>query len=128
MLKKVAIIIIILVYGLSSTGAILHLDYCCGKLLSISLSPAVSKKGHCNQDRIKAKSCCDSKQVHLSVKGEQEPLQKAANFASISILFQPINQFDLYTQPSARLDASDAGPPLFYSSTPLFIHHRVIRV
>ena len=128
MLKKVAIIIIILVYGLSSTGAIVHLDYCCGKLSNISLAASEKEKKECKQIEFKGKSCCDSKQVHLSVKGEQEAIQKANNIVSPSILFHSI--FDTAnTQHSVRNSLPlSTGPPLLFNSPPLFIEHCVFLI
>ena len=126
-MKKIIVVLIILVYGLSSTGAIVHLDYCCGKLSNISLSS--SPMEDCKDVGIKAKSCCDSKQVHLKVKGEQEVAVKwisSQNQSSastqviddvheITIGYKPVNEFA-------------TGPPLIYSPVPLFIQHCLYRI
>ena len=128
MFKKVAIIIIVLVYGLSSTGAIVHLDYCCGKLSNITLAPVEKKKDDCHKNQIKGKSCCDSKELHLSVKGEQEPLQKVVNAVSISFAFYPLHQVDFTIQGFHTIHSYSTGPPPLLLNTPLFIQHCAFRI
>jgi hypothetical protein len=128
MFKKVAIIIIVLVYGLSSTGAIVHLDYCCGKLSNISLAPVEKKKADCHQDQIKGKSCCDSKQVRLSVQGEQETLQKVASAVSLSFASYPLNQVEFAPQGFHRIYSYSTGPPPLLLTAPLFIQHCTFRI
>lgn len=69
-MKKLFAFILIMAYGLSSSGMTVHFHYCCGKLDKISLEPV---KGKCEGARsMKSKSCCDSKQVKLQLKGEQQ--------------------------------------------------------
>ncbi|HWJ29342.1 MAG TPA: hypothetical protein VNS32_22570 [Flavisolibacter sp.] len=69
-MKKLLAFILIMVYGLSSTGMTVHFHYCCGKLDKVSLEPV---KGKCEGAAgMKNKSCCDSKQVTLKLKREQQ--------------------------------------------------------
>ncbi|WP_148661191.1 hypothetical protein [Flavisolibacter tropicus] len=42
-MKKLLTLFVILVYGVASAGATLHLHYCCGKLDKISFSAAHNK-------------------------------------------------------------------------------------
>jgi hypothetical protein len=71
-MKKLLVIMLMLMYGFSSTGMTLHLHYCCGKLDAIDLSPA--KENHCGAGhKMSKKSCCDDKQVSLKLKSEQSP-------------------------------------------------------
>ena len=127
MLKKLAIVIIMMVYGLSSTGAIVHLDYCCGKLSNISLSP-VEKKDGCHKDKMEGKSCCDSKQLQLSVKGEQEILQKAGHVTIASLPPYFLNEVNLFFNGAKAVNTSSNGPPLYFSSPPLFVQHCIFRI
>jgi len=126
-MKKLIVLSMILVYGLTSTGAIVHLDYCCGKLANISLSPF--QEDECNQKAVKAKGCCDSKQVHLKVKGEQEaafkwvneqkqsasPVALASDVYELVSVYRPVNEFS-------------TGPPILTSPLPLFIQHSHFRI
>jgi hypothetical protein len=121
-MKKLIVAIVLLVYGLTSTGAIVHLDYCCGKISKVSLSH--SQKEACKEKTISGKSCCDSKDVQIKVKGDQMTTVKWVNmhkqFSSTSpglatsftqiILYTPVNEFS-------------TGPPLIASTVPLFIQH-----
>lgn len=69
-MKKLFAIMLLLMYGFSSTGMTLHLHYCCGKLDAIDLSPV--EDGHCGGDhKVVKKTCCDEKQVSLKIKSEQ---------------------------------------------------------
>lgn len=71
-MKKLLVIALMLVYGLSATGMTLHLHYCCGRLDGISLSPAPPKK--CPGYRyMSQKSCCDHQQVQFRISAEQHP-------------------------------------------------------
>ncbi|RYY44270.1 MAG: hypothetical protein EOO06_18410 [Chitinophagaceae bacterium] len=71
-MKKLLAIMILLVYGLSSTGMTVHFQYCCGKLEKINLVPPAIK--HCAGDKgskIENKRCCDDKEVSLKISSEQ---------------------------------------------------------
>ena len=69
-MKKLFAIVLLLMYGFSSTGMTLHLHYCCGKLDGIDLSPV--KDDHCSgSHKLIKKTCCDEKQVSLKLKSEQ---------------------------------------------------------
>ena len=126
-MKKIIVVLIILVYGLSSTGAIVHLDYCCGRLENISLSS--SQMEDCKDVAIKAKGCCDSKQVHLKVKGEQEVSVKWASDQKLSIssinIVQGQHEIAIAYKPISEFSN---GPPLPHSSVPLFIQHCLFRI
>lgn len=126
-MKKLIVLLVIMVYGLTSTGAIVHLDYCCGKLANISLS--TSPMEDCKDDGMKANSCCDSKHVILKVKGEQEVAVKWMNTQKqsafpiafvhdqheVTTSFKPSNEFS-------------TGPPAPDSQVPLFIQHCLFRI
>ena len=129
MLKKLAIVIIMMVYGLSSTGAIVHLDYCCGKLSDISLSlPHEKKKDDSHKDKMEGKGCCDSKQLQLSVKGEQEIVQKAADVTTVSLPPYSLNEVYFFFNGLKEVKTFSNGPPLYFSSPPLFLQHCLFRI
>jgi hypothetical protein len=126
-MKKLIVILISLVYGFSSTGAIVTLDYCCGKLANITLLPV--EKRDCQDDCLKAKSCCDSKQVYLKVTGEQEVAAKwlSTQKQSISPVALISVPFDLADKFKATNKFS-TGPPVGPSPIPLFIQHCLFRI
>src|SRR4051812_18637739 len=123
-MKKFAIVLIILVYALSSTGAVVHLEYCCGKLSNISLLPAQEDKKHCGGKTINSKSCCDSKQVLLKVKGEQLSIVKWVNVQKqlvVSIRSTPESyEVNAGYKP---INEHSTGPPIYFSTVSLFLQH-----
>ena len=126
-MKKLVVILIALVYGLSSTGAIVNLDYCCGKLANISLLPV--EKKDCKDDCLKPKSCCDSKQIFLKVKGEQEVAAKWVSSQKQSttsiIIITGTSELVTTFKPISRFST---GPPVYNSSVPLFIQNSFFRI
>ena|SRR5215216_1732323 len=68
-MKKVFVILLMLVYAVSSSGATLHIHYCCGKIDKIDFK--ARKKDHCPSDnKISQKNCCDNKEVELKIKSD----------------------------------------------------------
>ena len=126
-MKKLVVILVTLIYGLSSTGAIVNLDYCCGKLANISLLPV--EKDDCQDGCMKANNCCDSKQILLKVNGEQEIAAKwviAQKQSPTAIAIAPGSidgAFILRT--TERFSAS---PPARALQIPLFIQQCVFKV
>lgn len=97
-MKKVFVILLLMVYGVTSSGMTLHFHYCCGKLDRIDLSP-VKHKG-CGMDhKLGKKSCCDNKAVTLDIKSEQSAAK--------------------HINPSFQLFAVKPAQPEFLISSPL---------
>jgi hypothetical protein len=128
-MKKITIILLMLVYGLSSTGATVHLHYCCGKLDDISFSQKTKKGCTTSKTAVCKKNCCDNRHIELKLKADQEPaakwvqsfklLQAPAILAVSDVTFinrqQPVNEYP-------------TGPPLLSPSVPIFIKHCVFRI
>ena len=109
-MKKLLAFILIMVYGLSSTGMTVHFHYCCGKLDKVSLEPV---KGKCElSTNHKSKPCCDSKQVTLKLKGEQQGA-KWVQHALHSIALPPLawEEFTPNTLQAKRLIPEIFAPP-----------------
>jgi hypothetical protein len=70
-LKKLSVILILLIYGLSSTGMTVNFHYCCGKLKKVEFSSAQVECGM-KMKHSSSKKCCDSKQLELKVKADQK--------------------------------------------------------
>jgi hypothetical protein len=126
-MKKAIVIILMLVYGLSSTGATVHFHYCCGKLDNISLSSSAKKS--CPAKGISSKECCDSKHIELKVKGDQEA---GAKWISTRKDFAvPLIKASLYLMVRAQeipVSVYATGPPEKVSSLPLYIKNCVYRI
>lgn len=117
-----------LVYGLSSTGATVHLHYCCGKLDDVSFSHN-AKKGCAADKAVSKKSCCDNKHIELKLKADQEP---AAKWLQHHKVFDaPAVQATTYVflvHQNKPVNEYATGPPLVAPSLPLFIKNRVFRI
>jgi hypothetical protein len=126
LMKKLLVIFLMLVYGLSSTGATLYLHYCCGKLDNISFSSTGKK--NCPANAVTAKGCCDSKHVELKVKGDQEPAAKwILTQTELSILVGTVSYL-LVPSLKVPVHAYATGPPVVNASVPLFISNCVFRI
>lgn len=72
-MKKLLVILLLLLYSVSSLGVVIHLQYCCGKLESFGLSS--EKKMNCTGHKTHelTNPCCDEKQAVLKLSNDQEP-------------------------------------------------------
>lgn len=76
-MKKIAAILLILLYSAASSGATVHFHYCMGKLQGAGLlTPTKDRCGNCGMSKVK-NACC--KDVHKTIKA-----QKNYQHASIS--------------------------------------------
>lgn len=127
LLKKLLVILLLMVYGLSSSGMTIQFHYCCGKLKSIQLSPVSEKKcGMKHSMKMLNKPCCNDKQVELKLKGEQRTEQ--AKFVFFTPDLPKKNEFILTTEPVVAKNIVPeifAPPPL---ADPLYIFHCVYRI
>jgi len=124
-LKKIVIIFLLMVYGLSSSGMTLQFHYCCGKLKSIQLS-AVTEKQCGMKHSMFNKPCCNDKQVEFKLKGDQKSEQAKFVFfvppcpekPEVFLIFQPVSSASLIPE-------IFTPPPL---TNPLYILHCVYRI
>jgi hypothetical protein len=125
-MKKLFVIVLLLVYGVASTGATLHFHYCCGKLDKIDLSP-VKHKGCGTDHEFGKKSCCDNKEVTLNI-GSDQSLIKYTN-PSFSHLAVKAAQPEFFILGLIELKKSGsrlfAPPPLQKDLNTLFCTYRV---
>ncbi|MFL5773205.1 MAG: HYC_CC_PP family protein [Flavisolibacter sp.] len=128
MLKKLFSILLLLVYGLSSMGMTIHAHYCCGELEKIGLQATVCKMDCPASTEINGKSCCDEKQVQLSLKSEysnakfiQPPL--ASGDAIKPVVAEKI--FSIHGTELKILPEIFAPPPLQKDFTILFSVYRI---
>jgi hypothetical protein len=113
---------LMLVYGLSSTGATINLHYCCGKLHDVSFSSTQAKA--CPAKTVSSKGCCDTKHVQLNVKGDQEPAAKWISGSKdlTSHVCTPVHDVVVHAH-DTPVNEYATGPPLIRSSVPLFVQH-----
>lgn len=126
-MKRVVVIVLMLVYGLSSTGATVHLHFCCGKLDNISFNS--THQISCSKKFVADKRCCDTKHVELKVKADQEPGLKWVSLHKDFIKLPFISSYYEFTSTrETPVNEYPTGPPLNASAIPLFIQHCVYRI
>jgi len=121
-MKKAALIFLIFIYALSSTGVALTADYCCNKLqsLKLTLSDYSKDKG----------VCCKEKSQSFKVKDTHAAadilIAPAINFTFIHMLnysFQAINLAYERSNHFANIHAPPLSP-----ATPDYISNCVFRI
>ncbi len=128
-MKKYIIILLMLVYGLPSTGASLHLHFCCGKLDDVSFS--ITHKSGCTEEETDNKVCCNNVALDLKIDADQEPLAKLMPLPNLV----PAITSHFYTWQNAILPAAAMytanpvhGPPLAGGMLPVYIRNCVFRI
>lgn len=125
-MKKLASLILLLVYGLSSTGMTIQFHYCCGKLKDISFSPVAVKQ--CGMKHMSVgKPCCNDKRVELKLKADQKTEQVAKFMFSVPVPEKPESgDFVLTPFVSSTVVPEIFAPPPLTNS--LYILHCVYRI
>ena len=125
-MKKLVAIVLLLVYGLSSSGMTLQFNYCCGKLKSIKLTPV--KESQCGMSHFMgSKKCCDSKQLELKIKADQK-LEQSGKFSFSLPPLEKQEHLISFTHPvvsNTLVPEVFAPPPLQNSLFVLFCVYRI---
>jgi|SRR6476661_4071211 len=127
-MNKLLIIMLMLVYGFSSTGMTLQLHYCCGKLKSIELAP-VKDPGCGNQHKMGSRPCCETKNIHSKTNSDQDSYQlvyKISNPSTPVIFLTHGSDLLVTSNESKVVFQGYASPPL--QSRSLFLLNRVFRI
>ena len=128
-MKKIFAILLMLVYGLSSTGATVHLHYCCGKLDDISFSQKAKKSCTTTKAAVCKKNCCDNKHIELKLKADQEPAAKwVQSFKLLQAPAIPAVSDVTFINRQQPVNEYATGPPLLLSTVPIFIQYGVFRI
>ncbi len=93
-MKRVAVIFVLFFYLLSTNGIAITINYCCGKVSSISLSPAKDKP--CKQLK-KMPNCCGHKQVYAKL--NIQTLTSSSHQVTNTVTANPIVYNDKPTVP-----------------------------
>jgi hypothetical protein len=127
-MKKLFIIVLMLVYGLSSSGMTITLHYCCGKLDGVSFTGEQEKS--CNMgNHVKKSGCCNNKQISASLTSDQQLAAKWVHSAKQTIA-APV-YYITNTSFKDHLVSTDRlarGTPEHPPSVPLFIKNCVFRI
>ena len=126
-MKKLLTLVLILVYGVASAGATLHLHFCCGNLKTISFAAIHNKD--CPKKEGVSKRCCDNKQLDFKIKADQEPGVKwMAVHNDLTPAAHTTTYYLLTFTQEIPVNEYATGPPLVVSSVPLFIKNCVYRI
>lgn len=125
LLKKIVVILLLMVYGLSSSGMTIQFHYCCGKLKSIQLSP-VNEKQCGMKHALSTKPCCSDKHVEFKLKGDQKPEQAKVVFYAPVQLEKTEFFLNLPHEPSLVIIPEVFAPPPL--ANPLYIFHCVYKI
>ena len=127
-MKKLFIIVLMMIYGLSSSGITISLHYCCGKLDGVSFSGKQERTCEMG-NHFKKSGCCNDKQVSASFNSEQQAATKWVQSAKQTIaapVYHVLNtSFKGYVVSVNRLAR---GTPKHLPPIPLFIKNCVFRI
>jgi hypothetical protein len=112
--KKVAVILLLVIYGFSFIGATVHLHYCMGKFVDWSLIE--SKQNKCGKCGMKGKSkegCCKDqhKQFKLKTDHQKGSIADVIHFIATPILLTPISNYTFAIPLKASYNYSNYHPP-----------------
>jgi hypothetical protein len=127
-MKKLLVIMLMLVYGFSSTGMTLQLHYCCGKLKSVELAP-VKDPGCGNKHKMGSKPCCETKNINSKSKSDQVSTQLVYKVLNpVAAIPWPSPVAAIVMTPDELLTAHHCydSPPVHSRS--LFLLNRVFRI
>jgi hypothetical protein len=126
-MKQVIIIILMLVYGVSSSGMTINLHFCCGKLDDISFSAHTKD---CPMGSTQKKSnCCDNKQIVAKLNADQQVFLKYIKTSQSSTVDVDLTlHSSLFPAEMALIKQPAPGQPLPHTSVPLFIKNCVFRI
>jgi hypothetical protein len=127
-MKKGLVLVLMIIYGLSSFGAVLDFHYCCGKLDTINSIPVHQK--HCCKAAVKKamqnKGCCKDKSFSFKAKGEQVPAHFVSSKISTPVVAQHVEfLFTAYHSNQKAVTEVFAPPPIFKDYTILFCNFRI---
>jgi hypothetical protein len=126
-MKKFFAILVLLMYGFSSTGMTISLHYCCGKLKSIDW--ALPKHKSCDdKPNMGGKPCCETKLISNKDKSDQDTSQFVLKPAPTDFI-EP----KFFTEiPNLAFNNRQLTPEVFAPpppcSVPLYISHQVFRI
>jgi hypothetical protein len=113
-MQKIAVILLICVYALSSFGVGIKQFYCCGKLKSTSISLVENSKEKCAKGDKKS-GCCKTefkslkvKDTHIAADAINNP---AKHFTDFHVFIPSFEVAALANEPMGIANASHAPPP-----------------
>ncbi|OLY94539.1 hypothetical protein BUE76_23700 [Cnuella takakiae] len=130
-MKRLAILILSLLYLTASTGATIHLHYCMDELVSWGIDKDVSDScSNCGMAKEDTKGCCKDEHKQVKVDADQKATEASLSyllsFSEVVTPLFPDYQPTLYVGTSYRLPFSNAPPDR--EKEPLYLQYRVFRI
>ncbi|MCW3091430.1 MAG: hypothetical protein JWP81_2499 [Ferruginibacter sp.] len=128
-MKKIALILMICIYALSSFGVGIKQFYCCGKLKSTTISFVQEAKGKCGMGNENS-GCCKTEFKSLKVKDDHVAADGISNpnkhYIDLHLSTPSFDVMALAIEPMDIANASHA-PPLNYG-LPIYMLHCNFRI
>ena len=127
-MKKLSIILLMLVYTLSSTGMTINMHYCCGKLDGVTFFP--KKERSCKMgNHLKKSGCCNDKQISSSLTADQQTAAKSVQSTKQTIAAAVCHVGNTsFKDYIVSVDRLARGTPKHIPLIPLFIKNCVFRI
>lgn len=129
-MKKITVILLTLLYLVSTSGMAISNFYCCGKLKETYIFNHHDYGKDCKGNK-KTKGCCDTKTVYYKVKDNHSPSTEVkANSSDFSkFLFNPFIPLFIFQHASNQTNLFEFlhAPPLI-SKQPVYLFVRNFRI
>lgn len=128
-MKKLLVILLLTMYGMSSFGMTVNFHYCCGKLKKVAFTSI--KTDLCDMEpaaQIEMEDCCKNKTLTLKIKDVQSPsaICHAAAFSDITFLpARDLAIADVQHRAIIQLPEYFLPPPLRKHFTSLYCVYRI---
>lgn len=126
MIKKVAILSLLLVYFTVTVGFTMSAHFCGGQVTKVSFS---SKKLFCGEKEMEMR-CCHNKHIDVKVSDKHQTVNNAAQFQAtdITLFLVPFQPFSIHQALAVKNNLDEyRGPPL-HPSVPIIISNSVFRI
>ena len=132
-MKKLLVILLLMVYGLSSTGMTVNFHYCCGKLKKVEFSSA-QVECRMKMKHSSGKKCCDNQQVEFKVKADQKITESGKTIISGKAFITDVATSSSYSSfafansihSKTLIPSVFAPPPL--ANYPLYVLNCIYRI
>lgn len=129
-MKKIAVILLLLIYGSATMGATIHMHYCMNEFVGWSLWHG-KKNNECGKCGMKEKKggCCkdEHKQVKLKAEHQKNVTAQYIQFSDVGALISPIIDYNFKGMSISLGFPVSNGPPIIPKER-LYIFHCVFLI
>lgn len=128
-MKKLAIVLLTVVYMLSIVGIAVSQFYCCSKLKSVTLSLNGSEN-KTSKKEVKEDGCCKTTHQYLKIKDVHLYAEAVSSPVKHFLIFHtafPALDLTAFEKQQALISNSINAPPLI-TTTPAYVLNRVFRI